>query len=307
MINQYIENLQYKEALELLENMEDEQTRYYRLVCLYGLQDYQQAKKEAMQAKMLAQDTYYDVVAMQLSILKELEEFEDAINIVVEELSMPYIPYQYETTFDTAYDELLLAKQEMNQDNLTNATIFDLDDIESILSKEQTNEDLLYLAIEQMQKLNIRRLIPSIRSFLQKNSNTAFAKSLLIELMIEQDIDEEFIVLKDGAEYDINPSFAPMVLQQDFVSSVLELLSSHVEDDNPSLYMMCEQFANYYFYTMYPKYIDDLEVPLIAGAIHYYLCMLQYMEVDLADIEASYHVEGQEILDMLDSFKKIEF
>lgn len=65
-----------------------------------------------MKAKALAEETYYDVVAIYVSILKDLEEFEEAINIIVEELSMPYIPYQYETVYNAAYDELLLAKQE---------------------------------------------------------------------------------------------------------------------------------------------------------------------------------------------------
>lgn len=307
MINQYIENSQYKEALELLENMDDEQTRYYRLVCLYGLEEYHQAKKEALKAKMLAEDTYYDVVAMQLSILKELEEFEDAINIVVEELSMPYIPYQYETTYNAAYDDLLLAKQEMNQDNVSSNIIFSEEDIESILQKEQSNEDLLYLAIEQMQKLNIRRLVPSIRMFLQNPNTPPFAKSLLIELMVEQDIDEDFVMIKEGVEYDVNPSYAPMVLQQEHVYTVLELLSSHVEDENPSLFMMCEQFANYYFYSVYPKYIDETDAQVIAGAIHYYLALLQYLEVELEDIEVAYQVDSQEVLEKMETFKSIEF
>ena len=32
--------------------------------------------------------------------LKELGEYEEAIEIIIEELSMPYIPYQYENFFN---------------------------------------------------------------------------------------------------------------------------------------------------------------------------------------------------------------
>ena len=116
MIEDLIETGQYKEALKYLNDLDDEKVRYQRLVCLYALKEFQQARKEGVKAKALAGETYYDVVAIYVSILKELEEYEDAINIIVEELSMPYIPYQYETTFNAAYDDLLLAKQEASYD-----------------------------------------------------------------------------------------------------------------------------------------------------------------------------------------------
>ena len=71
---------------------------------------------------------------------------------------MPYIPYQYETVFNAAYDELLLAKQEASFDGVTQK-VFNEEDIENILTKKDTNEDLLYMAIEQMEGMNIRRMI----------------------------------------------------------------------------------------------------------------------------------------------------
>lgn len=85
MIEDLIETGQYKEALQYLNDMDNEQVRYQRLVCLYGLKELQQAKREGMKAKVLAGETYYDVVAIYVSILKDLEEFEEAINIIVED------------------------------------------------------------------------------------------------------------------------------------------------------------------------------------------------------------------------------
>ena len=102
----------YNQALSMLHDMNDETTRYLRLVCLVGLKEYQQAKAEGAWAKANAKETYYDVVSMYVTALKELGDYEEAINILIEELSMPYIPYQYEMLFNTAYDEVLLDKQE---------------------------------------------------------------------------------------------------------------------------------------------------------------------------------------------------
>ncbi|MFQ9073951.1 MAG: hypothetical protein ACLR43_15520 [Faecalibacillus faecis] len=42
------------------------------------------------------------------------------------------------------------------------------------------------MAIEQMEGMNIRRMIVPIRQFIRDNDRPDFAKSLLIELMIDR-------------------------------------------------------------------------------------------------------------------------
>jgi hypothetical protein len=305
MIEDYIENKQYKEALELLSNTNDENVRYLRLVCLYGLEEYRQAKVEGYDAKSRAGETYYDVVAMYISILKELEEYEEAIDIVVEELSMPYIPYQYESMYDAAYDELLIAKKEANDGNDIRNLAFNEEDIENILLKDSPNEDLLYMAIDQLQGMNIRRQIPYIRQFLSHRDKPSFAKTLLFELLIEQEIDEEMEIYKAGETYYVNPSYASMVLQQDAAIAVLDLLSYGLEDDNPSLFLLCEQFLNFYLYSIYPCYIEIEEYASLAGAIHYHLATLQYIDVELSEIENLYNCNEDAVLGWIETFASI--
>ncbi|MFV0394732.1 MAG: DUF3196 family protein [Coprobacillaceae bacterium] len=306
MIEQYIENKQYKEALDLLDNMNDENVRYLRLVCLYGLQEYKQAKIEGYDAKNRAEKTYYDVVAMYVSILRELEEYEEAINLIIEELSMPYIPYQYETMYNAAYDDLLIAKREANEGMEVRNHAFNVEDIENVLLKEGTNEDVLYMAIDQMQDMNIRRLVPTIRQFLTLKTKPDFAKSLLFELMIEQEIDEEMEMFKDGETYYLNPSYASMVLQQEAAIEIAELLSN-IEDDNPSLHLLCEQFLHFFLYSVYPKYIEEYEYATIAGAIHFHLATLQFLDVELEDIEVLYNCDQEDVLRWVTSFANIHF
>ena len=154
MIEEYIANNQFQDALDLLNDMDDEMTRYQRLVCLYGLGEYQMAKAEGMLAKAKASNTYYDVVSIYVATLKELEEFEEAINIMVEELSMPYIPYEYEAIFNAAHDELLLAKREANEGMERHNNAFSLDDMENILMKDcdMKEKKLRLLALDQERK-----------------------------------------------------------------------------------------------------------------------------------------------------------
>ena len=109
MIEEYIANSQFQDALELLTDLDDEMVRYQRLVCLYGLGEYQAARSEGVLAKAKAGNTYYDVISIYVAVLKELEEFEEAINIIVEELSMPYIPYEYDGMKGNMRDNIIVA------------------------------------------------------------------------------------------------------------------------------------------------------------------------------------------------------
>ena len=185
--------------------------------------------------------------------------------------------------------------------------VFNEEDIENILTKKDTNEDLLYMAIELMEGMNIRRMIVPIRQFIRDNDQPDFAKSLLIELMIDQEIDEDLEVVKKGVHYDINPSYAPMVLNQESGVEIYKLLMDALEDDNPSLLTMCEQFLNFYLYSIYPKYIDEQDYRSIAGAIHYHLASLQYIDIELEDIEYLYNCNQEDVKDVLETIQSIEY
>lgn len=305
MINELIENHEYSEALKLLNDFDDEAVRLQRLVCLVGLDDYQQALKEVMIAKVKAESSYYEVVGMYLTILKELERYDEAIDMVVEELSMPYVPANYEMMYNEVYDQLLIAKHESSIDY--NNMTFNLEDIEAILSGRDTNPEVIYLAINQMQSLNIRRLIPYIHSFLKNPNVPNFSKSMVIEMMIEQVIDEEFMVVKGYYEDYINPSLMTGVLDQPETGAVVDLLSSNLEDENPTLYEQALQFATIYLYDIFPRTISEDEVNSLAGAIHYYLATLQDIRLDLEDVEIAYYADGDEIAEYLENFRAIQY
>ena len=306
MVNDLIESGEFKEALEYLTDLNDETIRYQRLVCLNALGDYKQARSEAAFAKANAKETYYDVIAIYLNILKELEEFEEAINILIEELSMPYIPYQYESLFNAAYDEILLAKQEANYTLEAKNQIFSVDEIAVLLDKEECNDDLLYMALDQLQQLNVRMIIPAIERFLLNPKKHSFAKSIIMETLIEQQIDDEIQVFKNGVIYDFNPAYLPLVLSQNAYEGIYRLLERELEDENPSLLALCQEYLEYLLYSYFPKEIYDDEYGIYAAGIQYYLSVLQSIEVSMEELEIAYGVDEADIEEIILALKQIE-
>ena len=95
MINKLLENERYEDALKLLQTPKTENEYYQKIICLYSLKRLEEAKVECELALDLAEKQYYDITAIYVSILMDLEEDELAIKVLEEELEMPYIPYKY--------------------------------------------------------------------------------------------------------------------------------------------------------------------------------------------------------------------
>lgn len=297
---------QYAAALEKLADLSDEEVRLKRLICLNSLGEFEKAKLEGKAAKAVAKETYYDVVGQYIMSLKECEDYEEAINILIEELSMPYIPYEYENAFNTAYDEILLAKQDAAYGN-EKKQIFSSEEIEVILNKDDVNDDLLYMALDQLQQLNVRILMPSIRQYLENPKKPPFAKTLIMETLIEQQVDEELEVSKFHDYYTFNPSYSPLVLEQMCYNGIGKELVRVLEDENASLLNQCLDYLEYYLYVIYPKDIYEDEYSLVAAALHYYVATLQNIEVDEMDLEIAYNVSMSQVENMLLALNEIEW
>lgn len=305
MIDELMAAGQYAAALEKLADLSDEEVRLKRLICLNSLGEFEKAKLEGKAAKAVAKETYYDVVGQYIMSLKECEDYEEAINILIEELSMPYIPYEYENAFNTAYDEILLAKQDAAYGN-EKKQIFSSEEIEVILNKDDVNDDLLYMALDQLQQLNVRILMPSIRQYLENPKKPPFAKTLIMETLIEQQVDEELEVSKFHDYYTFNPSYSPLVLEQMCYNGIGKELVRVLEDENASLLNQCLDYLEYYLYVIYPKDIYEEEYSLVAAALHYYVATLQNIEVDEMDLEIAYNVSMSQVENMLLALKEIE-
>ncbi len=305
MIEELIANGQYSDALEVLTNTSDELVRYQRLLCLVGLEQYEQALHEAVVAKDSATTTYYDVVGMYVEVLKELNDYEQAIDILIEELQMPYIPNQYADMYNAAYDHILSLKFEQNQAIKRNTKeVFTEDQMEEILFGD--NPDLMMMVIEQLESYNLRNVIYIIKSFLQDPTRNSVLKSILLEMCIDQEIEEDLLVIKNGYEIDINPSYLEKVLDHESSEMIIEMLGNAIADENPSLYEMCAEFLQFYLYHMYPIFIDEENYSLVAAGIHYYMAMLNGIEMDSYELCELYNIDEDDLEEQLQIMKEIQ-
>lgn len=299
MIEELIAQGRYQEAMDSLTDLEDEQVRYLRLICLYGLGEYEAGLKEASVAKVQAQDTYYDVLCYYLYFLKECQQYEQAINTLVEELSMPYIPYEYESKLNDVYDEILLEKREAMACYEGQKVVMSDEELEMFLLKGGSMEMSL-IALEQLAGRNIRQFLYPIEQFLKHDDRGSLDKSMLLEILRSQEVDYSFEVVKHGYHVEVNPLYLQSVLESDIYMSCGVLLEQVIEDENPALFEMCIQFLEFFLYDWYPMFELYEDYEALACAIHGYVSTLANMKIDLEELSYLYGASYEGVLDLYD-------
>ncbi len=287
MIEELLGSGQYQKALELLENPAEETGRYYRLICLYGLGEYERGYEEAKAALYLAGDTYYDVLCYQLTFMKELEKYEEAVDFIIQALEDPALPYAYEAKLNEVYDELLDLKRESYAAYEAKNRLLNEKELLMYLNKGG-DERLMYAAIDQLFSENVRRYLGPIRQLLRDKNRSSLEKALLLEILVDQQVDEELTITKHDHTVQTNPVYLETVADSLAYQEVTRFLTNVLESHNPGYYEMAEQLLAVYLYDWYPL-LEVLEEPEnIACALHSYIAMLNWEDVDIEDLCCQY-------------------
>lgn len=209
-----------------------------------------------------AMDTYYEDILKKVENLKQDEDYDACLKILEEELSMPYIPKEYEDQLVNHYNECRSVVRQNRK-----AKTYDEDDIADLLNGSL---DEAFLAIEQLKKSNIRNHLTEIQEYL-KNEPHYLVRSFLMEAMMEQNITDEITVMIDGLEVVFTPCYIEAVMESDGVIKAIDYLREWFENEDPTFLMMCVESLVKEAYLKLPFNVDEDEALALAVAIACYV------------------------------------
>ncbi len=304
MIEKLLENEKYQEALERLKTPKTELEYYQKIICLYSLNRLEEAKIECELALDLAEKQYYDIIAIYVSVLMDLEEDDLAIKVLEDELEMPYIPYKYEVQFNASYDELLKRRMAKNDVHSAYDLLSDDELKNALLSTEDNNEFIILLS--QLETRNIRRFLAILEDFLLSNKIKQNAKTIILELLKAQDVNKEIKVKNKNEIISINLNNLPNVLEQENIIKILNKINELEENDDLNYYNYAQDVLFSYAGAIYPNLINDKNINNIACAISLYVDSLFNNEVDNFDSKISiYNANDEETNRIFDDISEI--
>lgn len=206
---------------------------------------------------------FYDIMIIYLNSLINIGEKEKALKLVKEELSMPYIPMNFEDKFLEIYKEVAYIEKEGKEYNLSR------DKIEEILCVEE-DKNLIILAIVELCKLNIRDFFNCIREFFKRDVKNVY-KVMLVDAMRGQGVTNEFVLTNKGKEYKVIPTFCENVLESKPYIYIRKLIEDKIGSKEINICSNALENLMLYLSDIYPNVVDEEEYSVIACALHYYV------------------------------------
>ncbi|WP_423364558.1 hypothetical protein [Mycoplasma sp. P36-A1] len=275
-ISKLITQEKYEEALKKLLIMDGNYLQ--KTQCLYEMKKYDELKSFFESISDKIEKEYYEILGFYILSLLELEEFDKALSVLNEELSMPYIESPYDVVLDNLYDDVIARKRLFLSDKgLENIHIHEHDVKEVLLDGDDFDTQLQLIL--NLDKLNIRNIFEELSLFLENQNKNSILKSFILELLIKQQISDEVIINKNGLEY----AFLPMANQLVLDNHNYLITKNNIEDrleKNPSFLQMALDVLDMTAYLIYPQLIDSEETKLYAAAIEYYVYSLNMEEID---------------------------
>lgn len=306
MIDELIASGRFEDALRLLKEPHNETQAYQKILCLYSLKRLSEARLECELLKEYAEKNYYDVIAIYVTILIEMQLIDEAKEVLEEELSMPYIPGKYEKIFNETYDELLKkGKEDSNSINIFD-TISDEDLSHQLLFSEE--KEITLMLLEQLEQRNIRRLLPALKEFLKNPDKERIFKTIIIESLANQNVNEKFEVVDKDGSFVVVPSECVPVMELNSIHKVMDIIEKELGNQDVSFLQYCGEVLMGYIGNIYPNDIEANQYSLIACAIIFYVDSLLSSNISSSlSLEEKYNLNDEEINNMIEKLEKMTF
>lgn len=239
---------------------------------------------------------FYDIMIIYLNSLINIGEKEKALKLVKEELSMPYIPMNFEDKFLEIYKEVAYIEKEGKEFNLSR------EKIEEILKLEE-DKNLIILAIVDLCKLNIRDFFDCISTFFKRNVKNVF-KVMLVDAMRGQGVNSEFILVNKGKEYKVIPSLCENVLESKDYIYIRKIVEDRIGNKEINICSNVLENLMLYLSDIYPNNVDEEEYETIACALQYYVSKMYDDSLDIEYFSSMYKVNGDKCASYLEDLER---
>ena len=176
-------------------------------------------------------DTYQDVIRTIQRLIDEAQ-IQAALDLLDEELRMPYIPPEVEGVLRQLQSH---AKAQLNP--TPRASVLTPSQIVAYLNGDDEHQ---FAAIVGLSALNLRAHLPLIQEAFETLS-TRLLKSLLVNVCLEQALTEELTFADGGMTYTFIPAALTAPQDSEGYQAARDRLVRWLENDNPSMLKLALQ------------------------------------------------------------------
>ncbi|MGN8841229.1 tetratricopeptide repeat protein [Niallia sp. HCP3S3_B10] len=266
-----ISDKQYKEAIAYLEEAKERNPFHSEInigliLSYYELGLLEPAKYLAKEMLKEGQGDYIHVLDLYIMILVQLHEYEEivsTIEVLLEDHQIPANKIEHFSKMLTFSRKMAESSPLTEKDNLMEETT---GETERLMELEDPQEQMLLIA--KMSSQNIRASIEQVKQFLQEDEKNPFLKTMLINILREQDYDKEVVIHKFTRTITVKPTNLKDIKEQDQYKKIMTFLIDYVESNDPVLFENIKMLMDRQFFLLYPLVLEDYSPETWAASYH---------------------------------------
>jgi len=256
--HEYVETYQYElanknfeEALKYSDES-DELTLSVYAYSLYEAKSFEKAKEICEELLSIGPSMYLEVMELYLTICIQLKQYKQVESIITSLLEEEAIPADQIEKFQRLKElNANIAENIYQQENIVNNKLqLDVDtfSIDYFLSLKP-NEQLMQ--VHSLTTVNIRPIVEQLKAIVENETTHTFIKSLILILLVEQNVDINLTISKFGREMEVNPSQMELPTKLPQFNKVSDLVNEQL-DQEPSILEMVQYLISKHSIVTYP-------------------------------------------------------
>lgn len=250
------ESSRYAEANELFEQVltykdGDEYMLSVFAHSLYEVKNFVRAKEICEDLIALQPEFYFEVMELYLTICMQLKEFQQVDKIIQTLFDQHVIPIEQQEKFlriQRLNQRIAENKQKLEQENQAESLLKEQIDVDQFLNLTVMEQ---LIRVQQFSEANIRPYKDFFKALIESESLHPYIQSLLLILLVEQEVSIEISVEKFGLEKQINPSEYPLPTKLPQFEQIYRILAEEF-DQNPTTMDMLQQVLSKHAIVAYP-------------------------------------------------------
>ena len=225
----------------------DENQLLVNLKQLFEVKDYKNCLKIIEENEDCITKKYYEIIPYKIECLIELNKLIDASVIIKEELSVPYIPPQFEKFLRQKKKEIEFILKDKQKNTIS------YEDIEMI---DQVDEPTLVSMLANLKNFNLNNIKEQIQNVFSNTKISDLTKSLLIACLSDNKLNADFVVIKEEVMIKFNPSNVFDIRDSENLSYIQNELNK-IKDIEINTLEIINRLVMTYLLNIYPLQIEE--------------------------------------------------
>lgn len=274
----YAEHYQYdlaneKFAQALKYTVGDEGTLSVYAYSLYEAKDFELAKEICEDLLALGPILYFEAMELYLTVCMQLRQFQQVEKIIaslIEEEVIPEEQLEKFTRLKNLNADIAENKRQHEEEEIIQQSYEDELTVEVFLSKRPEEQ---LIVVQDLTLMNIRPIAPILKQIIEHEVTHPFIKSLLLILLVEQEVNIDVVIQKFGCQKTVNPLTLELPTKMQQFQAITAQVLEELEQDPSTLELVQHLVAKHAIVTYPFEWLDYETEDLATSYVDYVRAM----------------------------------